>query len=168
MGDDNFNRAVVFVIAHGEEGAIGLVLNQPTQERLGSLLPHWENNNFQDSTVFCGGPVETNSTMGLGRFVGEAEEGTTFILANIGVIDLKIDPKELPSSLVNLRPYVGYSGWGPMQLEAELAANAWFVVDVDPQDMFREKTEDLWSMVLRRQTGTMSWLSNYPPDPRMN
>ena len=55
-----------------------------------------------------------------------------------------------------------------MQLEAELAANAWFVVDVDPQDMFRVKTEDLWSMVLRRQTGTMSWLSNYPPDPRMN
>ena len=168
MGDDNFNRAVVFVIAHGAEGAIGLVLNQPTQERLGSLLPHWENQNFKDSTVFCGGPVEANSTMGLGRFVGETDESTTFILANIGVIDLKIDPKALPPSLVNLRPYVRYSGWGPMQLEAELAANAWFVVDVDPQDMFRVKTEDLWSMVLRRQTGTMSWLSNYPPDPRMN
>ncbi|MEG3585728.1 MAG: YqgE/AlgH family protein [Actinomycetota bacterium] len=168
MGDVNFDRAVIFVITHGDEGAIGLILNQPTKESLGSLLPHWENENFENSTVFCGGPVDTNSAMGLGRFVGETDNSSTFIFANIGVLDLGLGPKELPTSLVDLRPYIGYSGWGPMQLEAELAANAWFVVDVDPQDIFREKTEDLWSMVLRRQEGPMSWLSNYPPDPRVN
>ena len=168
MGDNNFDRAVVFIIKHDQEGAIGLVLNQPSSELLGPLLPHWETGDFKDLTVFRGGRVDPNSAMALGRFVGETDKNTTFVLANIGVIDLSLEPKELPDSLVNFRPYLGYAGWGSLQLESELAANAWFVVDANPMDMFREENVDLWSMVLRRQEGPISWLSNYPPDPRMN
>ena len=54
-----------------------------------------------------------------------------------------------------------------MQLEAELAANAWFVVEVHPGH-FGNEDVDLWSKVLRRQNSPVSWLSNYPSDPRLN
>lgn len=168
MGDGNFERAVVFMIKHSNEGSVGLVLNQPTHHHLSSLIPEWEGQIFEDSTVFRGGPVELDSSLGLGRFVGDLNDNQTFIIANVGVIDLALPPQEIPENLVNFRPYIGFSGWSPMQLEAELAANTWFVVDADPQDIFREETEDLWSLVLRRQKGPMSWLSNYPPDPRVN
>ena len=55
-----------------------------------------------------------------------------------------------------------------MQLEAELAANAWFVVEVHPDDIFGNEDVDLWSKVLRRQNSPVSWLSNFPSDPRLN
>ncbi len=168
MADENFDRAVIFVLSHGEEGAVGLVLNKPSEQNLGSLLSEWQMGDFHQLTVFRGGPVDAHSAMALGRFVGEIPDSMEFIFANIGVVDLSKDPESLPPSLIELRPYLGYSGWGPMQLEAELAANAWFVVEADPLDMFIDENQDLWSMVLRRQQGPMSWMSNYPPDPRMN
>jgi putative transcriptional regulator len=67
-----------------------------------------------------------------------------------------------------VRMFAGYSGWGPRQLDSELAADAWFIVDADPLDAFFSEPSNLWSAVLRRQPGPMAWLANYPIDPRMN
>ncbi|GIR36058.1 MAG: hypothetical protein CM15mP49_14430 [Actinomycetota bacterium] len=78
--------------------------------------------------------------MALGEFRGSQDDNESLLFANIGVIDLGSGPNSIPDSVVNLRPYVGYSGWGPMQLEAELAANAWFVVEVHPDDILGMKT----------------------------
>ncbi len=55
-----------------------------------------------------------------------------------------------------------------MQLDSELAADAWFVVEADPFDVFSSNHHELWSLVLRRQKGPMAWLANYPEDPKLN
>ncbi|MBT94454.1 MAG: hypothetical protein CL431_00590 [Acidimicrobiaceae bacterium] len=168
MTDGNFDCAVVFIIEHNEAGVVGLVLNNPLKDRLGDAMPIWDNSVFADSGLFCGGPVDTRSSMALGKFINQSGDSESLIFANIGVIDLGSGPESIPDNVEDLRPYVGYSGWSSMQLEAELAANAWFVVDVHPDDIFATDGADLWSHVLRRQKGPISWLSNYPGDPCMN
>ena len=168
MADSNFDRAVVFVIDHNEAGAVGLVLNNPRDDYLGQAIPIWVESRFADCTLFSGGPVDPLTSMALGEFRGSQDDNESLLFANIGVIDLGSGPNSIPDSVVNLRPYLGYSGWGPMQLEAELAANAWFVVEVHPDDIFGNEDVDLWSKVLRRQNSPVSWLSNFPSDPRLN
>jgi putative transcriptional regulator len=168
MADGNFERAVVFVIEHSQAGAVGLVLNKPLEDHLGNAMPVWNNSVFAESRLFCGGPVDTHSSMALGKFIDRSDDSESLLFADIGVIDLGSGPESIPDSVVDLRPFVGYSGWSSMQLEAELSANAWFVVDVHPDDIFTTDGADLWSQVLRRQKSSISWLSNYPRDPRMN
>ncbi len=168
MADSNFERAVVFIIDHSEAGAIGLVLNRPLEDYLGQAMPAWAESRFTNCTLFSGGPVDPLTSMALGEFRDNQEGSQSLLFANIGVIDLASGPESIPDHVVNLRPYLGYSGWGSMQLEAELAANAWFVVEVHPNDIFANEGIDLWSQVLRRQSSPVSWLSNYPSDPRLN
>ena len=141
----------MFVIDHNEAGAVGLVLNDPRDDYLGQAIPIWDESRFADCTLFSGGPVDPLTSMALGEFRGSQDDNESLLFANIGVIDLGSGPNSIPDSVVNLRPYLGYSGWGPMQLEAELAANAWFVVEVHPDDILGMKTLIYGLKVLRRQ-----------------
>ncbi len=168
MGDQNFKRSVVLMIEHTHDGAIGLVLNQATDTTTQEILPEWSLYANPIPEIFIGGPVEPNSCLALGRFLGEIDTGHQFIFANVGIIDLSSDPDNLPDSLSEMKIFSGYSGWGPMQLDSELAVDAWFVVDADPFDVFSSNHDELWSLVLRRQKGPMAWLANYPEDPKLN
>ena len=168
MGDQNFERSVVLMIDHAQHGAVGLVLNRPTQIPIAEFLPEWTSNSSLIHTIFEGGPVEPDSFLALGRFIGEANNDRHYVFANVGIIDLGTDPLVLPPTVSEIKIFSGYSGWGPMQLDSELASDAWFVVEADPFDIFSSNHQELWSMVLRRQEGPMAWLSNYPSDPRLN
>ncbi len=68
------------------------------------------------------------------------------------------------SSINALRVFRGYSGWGPGQLEDEIEAGAWLVLDPDPTDLFTSDPGDLWRNVLRRQPGRLAWLAQAPDD----
>ena len=81
---------------------------------------------------------------------------------------LQSDADVLRSALRRIRVFAGYSGWRENQLEDELAANAWFVLDAVPEDLMPENPSQLWSAVLRRQPGRLSLVASYPPDPRLN
>ncbi len=168
MGDQNFERSVVLIIDHSRSGAVGLVLNRATETTTEELLPDWFTHANPIPEIFKGGPVEPNSCLALGRFLGETSNGHHFVFANVGIIDLSSDPKMLPDAVSEVKVFSGYSGWGPMQLDSELAADAWFVVDADPFDVFSSNHHELWSIVLRRQDGPMAWLSNYPKNPKLN
>ena len=167
MVDNNFDRAVVFMIDHSEAGAVGLVLNSPLGEDLGELIPEWADSDFAGCRLFSGGPVDPLSSMALGKFVGSSKNPQSLLFADIGIIDLGLGPESIPNSVTSLRPFLGYAGWGSLQLEAELSANAWFVVDVKPDDIFADYGGDLWSKVLRRQDSPVAWLSNYQSEPRL-
>ena len=67
-----------------------------------------------------------------------------------------------------MRVYAGYAGWGPGQLEQELSEHAWIVVQAEPDDVFAEDADGLWSAVLRRRGGPYALLAQMPPDPRVN
>jgi putative transcriptional regulator len=66
------------------------------------------------------------------------------------------------------RVFVGYAGWSPGQIEAELDEESWIVVPAQPDDVFSEEPDELWSAVLRRQGGPLALLATMPPDPSLN
>jgi putative transcriptional regulator len=163
--DPNFDRTVVLVLEHSEDGALGLVLNRPTDEPVEDLLPRWSERVTGDPVVFRGGPVELDAVIGLAR-VSDPEEPDA---EGIGTVDLSVDPDELVAAVSSLRLYRGYSGWGPEQLESELAERAWVVVDAQPGDPFTREPAQLWRDVLRRQGGALARIGDeYPDDVSLN
>lgn len=170
LEDPNFRRTVVFMIEHNEEGALGVVLNRPSPIDLADAVPQWAELAAKPPAVFIGGPVEQGAVLGLGRLVAEdPPEGLTPVHAGIGVLDLEADPVRLVGDVGGVRLFTGYSGWGPGQLEDELAMGGWFVVDAEPDDVTTTEPDDLWRAVLRRQPDDdLARLALFPNDLSAN
>lgn len=168
LGDPNFDRSVIMMIEHDPESALGLVLNTPTTTRVSEMLPQWADLVTDPDVFFLGGPVSPESVICLGRRRSGWHGSWHHVVGDVGTVDLHEDPATYPVELAGIRAFAGYSGWGPGQLDGELAQDAWFVVDAQPDDVFAPDPDDLWSRVLGRQRGPMAWLANYPDDPRMN
>lgn len=167
IGDPNFERSVVLMLEHDANGALGLVLDRPSDTPVAEILPQWAPSATRPDHFFIGGPVAPETVIALGRSLTN-DPGFVRFVENVGTLDLDGDPDQVADDLVALRLFAGYSGWGPGQLESELAVDAWFVVDADPNDAFSAQPDELWSFVLRRQAGPMAWLANYPLDPSLN
>lgn len=169
IGDANFDRTVVLVLDHNEDGALGLVLNRPTDLAVLEPLPEWYGLAADPSVVFVGGPVEQGAAIGLGAADAGAEpDGWSPVLGRIGTLDLSRHPSDLGVDVEQVRVFAGYAGWGPGQLEGELAVGAWIVCDAEPADVLDDDPATLWSRVLRRQGGDLALLSYCPPDPSLN
>jgi len=82
--------------------------------------------------------------------------------------DLAADPIEVVDTISALRVFRGYAGWGPGQLDGEIEAGAWLVLDPEPTDLFTDTPDDLWRRVLRRQPGRLAWLAEAPDDLAAN
>ena len=161
--DPNFFRTVVFVLQHDVDGAVGVVLNRPSEEPVDVHLPEWVRRLEEPPVIFVGGPVDQAVAIGLVRSDRPAEPTA---LAGVGMVDLGSDPAAGNPGPV--RVFSGYSGWGPGQAEAEMAEGAWLIVDAVVEDIFTQTPDDLWSSVLRRQGGKLAMLATFPLDPSMN
>lgn len=158
--EETFFRAVVLLLEHSEEGAAGIVLNQPSVELVAEHLPLWADSVADPGVIYIGGPVEPD--VGIGLCPGTAGEASS--LPGVSLVDLEEEPT--PGQR-GARIYAGYSGWGPGQLEAELAGGSWYLVAASPDDPFSHPGE-LWSAVLRRQPGKLAMVANFPTDPSWN
>jgi putative transcriptional regulator len=168
LGDPNFDRTVVFMVEHTPEGALGLVLNRPSELLVAEALPDWRHLVGDPPVLHVGGPVEERSGWCLARVRDLDHEGFVPVLGDLGLLDLSLDPDEVAELVTDLRLFAGYSGWGPGQLDVELAADAWIVVDAEVGDPFLPDGEALWSRILARQGGTLARLATFPPDPSLN
>lgn len=169
LGDPNFERTVVLVVEHSAEGALGLVLNRPTDVLVAEALPDWGRVASDPAVLHVGGPVEERSGWCLARATDpEALDDFVPVLDDLGLVDLGADPVALTPRLLQARLYAGYSGWGPGQLDHELAAEAWFVVDAEPGDPFHADGDSLWRRILERQGGHLARLSMVPKDLSSN
>lgn len=169
LEDPNFERSVVLLIEHSEEGALGVVLNRPTDIDVAAVLDGWGELAADPPVLYVGGPVSQDSLVALGRRApGDGPEGWTQVFGDLGAVDLHLEPAELAPKLAGIRVFVGYSGWGPLQLEDELAQDAWVVVDAAVDDVFAADPEEMWRAVLRRQGGKLARLANFPPHPSVN
>jgi len=170
--DPNFSRTVVLVLEHSPEGAVGVVLNRPSETPLEDGMPGWALLAAPPGRVFVGGPVEPDAAIGLGRVpssrAGPSEGRPEPLFGEVCSIDLGSDPVLSVPDVEVVRVFAGYAGWGPGQLDAEVAAEGWFVVDRDDGDVFTSAPDVLWRDVLRRQSGPLRLLSTYPDDPAMN
>jgi putative transcriptional regulator len=174
--DPNFFRSVVFMIEHNADGAIGVVLNRPTDAELVEAVPEWASIAAPPSVAFVGGPVQPDdAVIGLGRVArvdgmeAEAElAGWQPLIGRIGTLDLGRSPVDVRVEVEAVRVFAGYSGWGPGQLDEELAHGGWFVVDAEADDLLTRDPSRLWRAVLRRQGGDLAVAANFPIDIQSN
>ena len=167
MHDPNFRRSVVLVAEHGDEGAMGFVLNRPSEATATEAVPSLAGLVEPEAVVFAGGPVEPQAVIVLAEFE-DPEEAAAVIFADVGFLRADADPALLAGSTRRARLFAGYAGWGAGQLEAELAQNAWIRADALVDDVFTSEPADLWSAVLRRKGGRFSLVATMPPDPSLN
>lgn len=170
LSDPNFDRTVVLLVEHGDEGALGLVLNRPSELPVAEVLPRWRERAAAPAAMFLGGPVQPSAVICLARADGDPDEGaalTPTAVPGISLIDLDDDPDALPTG-VELRCFAGYAGWSEGQLEDEIDEGAWFVVDPSPDDPFVSRPSRLWQDVLARQPGALARYARYPSDPSVN
>jgi putative transcriptional regulator len=153
LADPNFRRAVVLLVHHDQDGTVGLVLNRPTDVRAADLCEtlgvRWSGTH--DAGVHWGGPVQPNTGWVLAGdgALGEVG-GVTDVAAGIhfaGTLEaLRMVAEEPPS---RLRIFLGYAGWGPGQLEGELAQGAWVVAPLSPGAVFDVPPDELWDHAWR-------------------
>jgi putative transcriptional regulator len=177
LDDPNFDRTVIYVLEHHAEGALGLVLNRPSLEELGDALQAWSSMQSDPSLVFVGGPVEPDALIAIARVreplaaSGDDDPDESHLAPLTGDLasaDLAADPIDVMGSISALRVFRGYAGWGPGQLDGEIEAGAWLVLDPEPGDLFTDAPDDLWRVVLRRQPGRLAWLASAPEDLSAN
>jgi len=159
--DPNFHRTVVLVAEHGDAGAMGVVLNRPSETAVAEAVPELAELAGDEEPVFVGGPVAADSLLALAE-VDEPEDVSEPVVGTVAFVQ---DP-HVPAR--RGRVFVGYAGWSPGQIEAELDEDSWIVVPAHPDDVFSDDPDELWSAVLRRQGGPLALLATMPPDPSLN
>lgn len=177
LGEGPFERSVVLVLDHDENGALGVVINRPTPVDVSEVLPAWQPLTSEPGVLFQGGPVALDSALGLallpaGAPAEEEPLGWRRVVGRLGLVDLDTPPEVLAAELSRLRIFAGYAGWAGGQLEDELSEGAWFVVpavgDGAFADAFTSDPDTLWRAVLRRQGGDLAMVSTYLADPSLN
>jgi putative transcriptional regulator len=169
LRDPHFDRTVVLLLDHDDNGAVGVVLNRPGATPVAEVLPSWQPIACDPPFVFGGGPVDGNAAICLGSTrPGVTSAAVQAVSPTVGVVDLDSDPALLAADVAHVRVFAGYAGWGAGQLEAEIEAGGWFVLDSLPGDAFTASPGSLWRVVLRRQGGRLALFSTYPEDPVHN
>ena len=121
--DPNFARTVVFITEHNDEGAMGIVLNRPSESSVESLVPQLAEI-AGGEPIYVGGPVQPDALVLLADF-SNPEAAAWIVVADVGLASADVDLEELADSVRRGRVYAGYSGWGEGQLEAEMAIDSW-------------------------------------------
>jgi putative transcriptional regulator len=164
LTDPNFAHTVVLLLGHGEEGALGVVLNRPSDVAVAATLPTWAPLAAGPAVVFVGGPVHPHVVVALGR-ADSAADGLQQLVPGVAAVDVDEDPSHFAGVVDAIRLFAGYGGWGVGQLEQELDAGGWFVVAAGVDDVFTAHPEALWRQVLARQGGIFRTI---PEDPSHN
>ncbi len=152
MGDPRFARTVVFLCAHGDEGAMGLVVNREADNiSFDDLL---EQLGIDDPTInalpiHSGGPVETGRGFVLHSrdYFQEGSIEVTDSVAMTATVDILRSIAEGGGPRKRLLA-LGYAGWGQGQLESEIQANGWLIADADDDILFSFDVEQKWLQAL--------------------
>ena len=151
LADPNFFRTVVLILEH-QEGTLGVVLNRPTAVPIAEVVPDWLDLAAEPAVIFQGGPVERTAAIALARPDGAFDpEQTWFSLSirapghELGIVNLSAQPSDLAAVIRDLRIYSGYAGWSAGQLESEIQAGGWLVLDHEGFDPLTSDPATLWN-----------------------
>jgi putative transcriptional regulator len=165
--DPNFARTVVLIGMHSEDGAMGVVLNRPSSVTVGEAVPQLEEVVGARETVYVGGPVQSSSVVFLAEFLEPSLAGM-LVLGRIGFPAPDAGIEQLAQATARRRVFAGHAGWGQGQLDAEVAEGDWIAHPAQPQDVFTDVPEELWSSVLTRKGGSYALIARMPLDPSVN
>ena len=164
MRDPNFHRSVVLLSTHGDEGAMGVVLNRPMGKILGDLNAQFAASSLSAVPIYQGGPVQTEQLI-LAAWQPDIL-GTGYRL----YFGIDVDKAEVlqREEGVRLRAFLGYSGWSKGQLENELRQNTWVVSPVGPDLLQGEDGQGLWRSILAGLSPEWRLMAGEPEDPAKN
>ena len=168
MDDPNFRRTIVLLCEHGVDGSFGLILNRGLTLQLHDVI---EGANHYHGFLSLGGPVQPNTLHVLHRY-GERFGESIEVLDDVywgGDFDTIQDVlADEGASQSDVRFFLGYAGWSPGQLDAEIEQGGWIIASSDESMIFTAEPDKLWGEALRRLGGEYALLANVPEDPRMN
>ena len=161
--DPNFRETVVLLIEYGMEGAMGLVINRPSQVKLATLFPDIKELEQRKDAVYLGGPVAVNRMLML---IGSSQtpRGSIPVIRDVY---LSSSMEELERLIKNaaknerFRIFAGYSGWAPSQLDFERTRGDWHVLKADAETIFAQNPSEIWQELIRR--ATVKWVRMHVP-----
>lgn len=168
IGDVSFNRSVVLLADHTNQGSIGFIMNKPLDYSLADLVPGIKS----EFKIYNGGPVEQDNLY----FIHKVPElipnsveisegiywGGDFSVVSKLIINQKIETNEI-------RFFLGYSGWGAEQLNQELEANSWVIVKNNyKKNIFIKSNDTFWKEKMIELGGDYLLWSNAPENPSLN
>lgn len=164
LADPNFARTLTLICEHTEDGAMGIVVNRTLDLNLGELLEHMQisgaSEQLREHPVYYGGPVEPERGFVLHRPIG-AWKTTVALTPSLGLttsrdILANMASEDAPQDTLVL---LGYAGWGPGQLEEELAGNAWLTLPAEESILFETEASQRWQAAAQRLGVDINFLS---------
>lgn len=168
LQDPNFERTVILLCEHNDDGSFGFVVNKPSLVNVNELV---EELTHLDKIVFVGGPVQQDTLHYIHNYADledalEIFEGV-YWGGNFEMLIEGLDIGKYDAGTINF--YLGYSGWSAGQLASELEQESWIISDkVDANLLFETPSEKIWKTALNLLGGRFTIYSNYPSDPRLN
>ena len=167
LNDSSFNRSVILLTEHNNEGSVGFILNKPSKYTIFDLIPEINS----DHIVYNGGPVSKDNLY----FIHSVPE----LIPNSIQIDHGIfwagDFKWVKSLLINktinpeqIRFFLGYTGWSPNQLLSEMKTTSWMIKNNDYHNILSVSTSTFWRNELIKSGGEYQIWANAPEDPNLN
>lgn len=172
LRDPNFRRTVVYLIAHNDEGSIGVVINRPSETAVHTVLPAWGQHASRPPVLYVGGPVHTDAAMAVG-VLRPGVDGSELAFAEpvagaVVIVNLDGEPDVAAPRLRGLRVFAGHAGWAAGQLVDEIDDGAWDVLPGLPDDLLAGPLVDVWFRVLRRQGWPEALKAYHPSDVLRN
>ncbi len=153
--DPNFRRSVVLLVAHDEDGAMGVIVNRRTDLTLSTVLPDIEELADRPDQLFVGGPVASTQIILLLR-AADPPRNSQHVFNDVyfsGSLTTLMDYLEDQDLVGAMHAYAGYAGWAPGQLEGELERGDWNLVSADAETVFSESPEEMWPELIRQSSG---------------
>jgi len=168
MSDYYFGRSVILLAEHDDKGSFGIIMNKPVTVGFNEVLKDFPD---FDSPIYLGGPVETNSLFYV-HSLGDKIEGSVEITSNlfwggdIETIKEMILLKTIQPG--DIRFFIGYSGWGANQLDAELKRNSWIILRSAKLDLLSIDPMMMWESLMNSMGKEYSYWTKFPIDPTVN
>lgn len=169
LADEYFTRSVIYLCEHDKKGSFGFVLNKYVDSAVNEILPAELDFELK---ISVGGPVDNVNLFYL-HSLGTALKGAIPIHKDMSIggefEQLRIMLKEDASRLKQIRFFIGYSGWGPGQLDAEIKEKSWAVINNVPSKLILDTSDrDMWKTIMAKMGGKFSVMSGFPVDPSQN
>lgn len=180
MLDPNFKHTVVLIIEHNEDGAFGLIVNRKSELNLVDILPEFNTKRGRTTPIYFGGPVQQEFLFAIhSKLIDKHHSQTSIeIIPEVyfepGFRNLEDYFKDSywdtlpPDDKPKIHLFLGYSGWGPKQLERELREGSWIIHKATPKIIFHQNPEEGWKDALRQKGGIYKIFADTNQDPFLN
>lgn len=165
--DPNFKRSVVLIAEHGEDGAMGVILNRESEVEVEEAAPSLAGLVEPGAHVHAGGPVQPTAVVIMAEFE-DPDAAATIVVGDVGFVAADAEFDSLDAAVGRTRIFAGLAGWGPGQLEAEIERDDWIIETALPDDVFHDDADGLWGAVLERKGGEFALVARMPDDPSLN